>query len=146
MQMQGYSLSAAALAVATLISLSACDQRNDDRTVGQKVDSAIATAEQKTDRAAAELKKDTAQARDSTGKAVDAVGSKMKDAAITTGINAELARDSTLSAMKIDVDTNGGKVAMHGTAPDAAARDRATQLAKTVDGVVSVDNQLQIGK
>lgn len=146
MQMQGYSLSAAALAVATLISLSACDQRNDDRTVGQKVDSAIATAEQKTDRAAAELKKDTAQARDSTGKAVDAVGSKMKDAAITTGINAELARDSTLSAMKIDVDTNGGKVAMHGTAPDAAARDRATQLAKKVDGVVSVDNQLQIGK
>ena len=146
MQMQGYSLSAAALAVATLISLSACDQRNDGRTVGQKVDSAIATAEQKTDRAAAELKKDTAQARDSTGKAVDAVGSKMKDAAITTGINAELARDSTLSAMKIDVDTNGGKVAMHGTAPDAAARDRATQLAKKVDGVVSVDNQLQIGK
>ena len=146
MQMQGYSLSAAALAVATLISLSACDQRNDDRTVGQKVDSAIATAEQKTDRAAAELKKDTAQARDSTGKAVDAVGSKMKDAAITSGINAELARDSTLSAMKIDVDTNGGKVAMHGTAPDAAARDRATQLAKKVDGVVSVDNQLQIGK
>ncbi len=146
MQLQGYSLSAAALAVATLISISACDQRKDDRTVGQKVDSAIATAEQKTDKAAAEMKKDTAAARESTGKAVDAVGSKVKDAAITTGINAELARDATLSALKIDVDTNGGKVAMHGTAPDAAARERATQLAKKVDGVVSVDNQLQIGK
>ena len=92
------------------------------------------------------MKKDTAAARESTGKAVDAVGSKVKDAAITTGINAELARDATLSALKIDVDTNGGKVAMHGTAPDAAARERATQLAKKVDGVVSVDNQLQIGK
>ena len=146
MQLQGYSLSAAALAVATLISLSACDQRKDDRTVGQKVDSAIATAEQKSDQAAAEMKKDTATARESTGKAVDAVGSKVKDAAITTGINAELARDTTLSALKIDVDTNNGKVAMHGTAPDAAARERATQLAKKVDGVVSVDNQLQIGK
>ena len=146
MQLQGYSQSAAALAVATLIGLSACDQRNDDRTVGRKVDSAIATAEQKTDQAAAEMKKDTAAARESTGKAVDAVGSKVKDAAITTGINAELARDATLSALKIDVDTNGGKVAMHGTAPDAAARERATQLAKKVDGVVSVDNQLQIGK
>ena len=146
MQMQGYSQSMAALAVATLVGLSACDQRNDGRTVGQKVDSAIATAEQKSDQAAAEIKKDTAQARDSTGKAVDAVGSKVKDAAITTGINAELARDSTLSALKIDVDTNAGKVAMHGTAPDAAARERATQLAKKVDGVVSVDNQLQIGK
>ena len=145
MQLQGYSQSAAALAVATLISISACDQRKDDRTVGQKVDSAIATAEQKTDKAAAEMKKDTAAARESTGKAVDAVGSKVKDAAITTGINAELARDATLSALKIDVDTNGGKVAMHGTAPDAAARERATQLAKKVDGVVSVDNQLQIG-
>lgn len=146
MQLQGYSLSAAALAVATLISISACDQRKDDRTVGQKVDSAIATAEQKTDKAAAEMKKDTAAARESTGKAVDAVGSKLKDAAITTGINAELARDATLSALKIDVDTNGGKVAMHGTAPDVAARERATQLAKKIDGVVSVDNQLQIGK
>ena len=146
MQLQGYSLSAAALAVATLISISACDQRKDDRTVGQKVDSAIATAEQKTDQAAARMKQDTAAARESTGKAVDAVGSKVKDAAITTGINAELARDASLSALKIDVDTNDGKVAMHGTAPDAAARERATQLAKKVDGVVSVDNRLQIGK
>ena len=146
MQLQGYSLSAAALAVATLISISACDQRKDDRTVGQKVDSAIATAEQKSDQAAAVMKKDTATARESTGKAVDAVGSKVKDAAITTGINAELARDASLRALKIDVDTNDGKVAMHGTAPDAAARERATQLAKKVDGVVSVDNRLQIGK
>lgn len=146
MQVQGYSLSAAALAVATLISLSACDQRQDDRTVGQKVDSAIATAEQKTERAAAELKKDTASARESTSKAADNVGAKIKDAAITTGINAELARDRSLSALKIDVDTSAGRVALRGTAPDTAARERATQLAQKVDGVVSVDNQLQIGK
>lgn len=146
MQLQGYSLSAAALAMATLIGISACDQPKGDRTVGQKVDSAIATAEMKTDKVAAEMKKDAAAARESTDKAVDAVGLKLKDAAITTGINAELARDSALSVLKIDVDTHEGNVAMHGTAPDSAARDRATQLAKKVDGVVSVDNQLQIGK
>lgn len=146
MQLQGYSQSAAALAVATLISLSACEQRKDDRTVGQQVDSAIATAEQKTDRAAAEIKKEVAVARDSSGQAVGSLSAKVKDAAITTGINAELARDASLSALKIDVDTSEGRVALHGTAPDTAARERATQLARKVDGVVSVDNQLQVRK
>ena len=146
MQLQGYSLAAAALAMATLISLSACEQRQDGRTVGQKVDSAIATAEQKTDRAAAEMKKDTAAARESTSKAADNVGAKIKDIAITTGIKAQLARDSSLSALKIDVDTSEGRVALRGTAPDTASREHATQLAQKVDGVMSVDNQLQIGK
>jgi hyperosmotically inducible periplasmic protein len=69
----------------------------------------------------------------------------VKDAAITAGINAELARDSALSAIQVNVDTNAGKVLLRGTAPSAAARDKATELARNVTGVVSVDNQLQVG-
>ena len=66
------------------------------------------------------------------------------DAAITTAVNAELAKDSDLSAFKIDVDTSSGRVVLNGTAPSEQARDRATQLAAGVQGVVSVDNMLTI--
>ena len=71
-------------------------------------------------------------------------GEKAKDAVITTAVNAELAKDSSLSATKIDVDTAAGRVALRGTAPSASARDRATQLASNVKGVRSVDNQLTV--
>ncbi|MET0517392.1 MAG: BON domain-containing protein, partial [Burkholderiaceae bacterium] len=55
-----------------------------------------------------------------------------------------LAKDSELSALSINVDTRDGRVALKGKAPTLAARDRATQLASAVKGVVSVDNQLVI--
>ena len=70
----------------------------------------------------------------------------MKDAAITTKVNAELARDNDLSAIKINVDTAAGHVVLRGTAPNDAARDRATTIAQRVDGVLSVDNQLTVGQ
>ncbi|MCL4183803.1 MAG: BON domain-containing protein [Burkholderiaceae bacterium] len=81
---------------------------------------------------------------DPAQRAADASTSKAKDAMITTAINAELARDSKLSSLRIDVDTSNGNVALHGTAPDADSRERATQLASSVDGVKSVDNQLTV--
>ena len=71
-------------------------------------------------------------------------GDKVTDAVITTAVNAEFAKDSSLSATKIDVDTASGRVALRGTAPNAAARDRATALATGVKGVRSVDNQLTV--
>jgi hypothetical protein len=66
------------------------------------------------------------------------------DATITAMVHAELAKDSTLSAMRIDVDTVDGRVLLRGVAPDAAARDRATRAAQGVQGVKSVENQLSV--
>lgn len=76
--------------------------------------------------------------------AADKVAAKSSDALITTSVNAELAKDSSLSALKIDVDTRDGKVMLTGTAPSSVARDRATTLAKSVKGVVSVENRLDV--
>lgn len=134
-----------ALAAAAALTLSACN-RQDDRTVGQKVDSTMAKVEQKADQAVAEMKEGSSTARSEAGQALDTAGSKVKDATITTTVNAELVRDKDLSATKIDVDTMAGRVALRGTAPDAAAKERATLLAQKVDGVTSVDNQLQVAK
>lgn len=76
---------------------------------------------------------------------VGRAGSAVEDAAVTATINAELAKDPKLSALKIDVDTSNGRVSLKGKAPDTDSRERATQIASAVRGVQSVDNQLQIG-
>lgn len=127
------------------LALSACD-RHDDRTAGQKLDAAVATADHKTQG----LQSDAAQAgrdiKSATGEAMKNAGEVLTDASITAKVNAELAKDAKLSAMKIDVDTSNGRVALKGTAPDPASRDRATQIAQAVEGVTAVDNQLIVGK
>lgn len=66
----------------------------------------------------------------------------VSDAAITVAVNTALASDDGLSALRIDVDTVDGRVQLNGQAPDAAARERASSLARAVDGVKSVDNRL----
>ncbi len=119
-------------AVAAMLALSACNKR-DDQTVGQSVDKGVASAK-------AELK----DAKEATKAAVANAGTAATDAVITTKINAALVADDQLKALKIDVDTKDGKVVLTGAAPDTGARDRATAMAKAVDGVVDVDNRLTL--
>jgi hyperosmotically inducible periplasmic protein len=107
--------------IATL-ALAACGPRDDNQTVGQKVDEAVAGAKA----GAEEVKKATA------------------DVTITTKITAALAADDKLKATKIDVDTSNGRVVLTGSAPDAGSKDRATTLARAVEGVVDVDNRLSV--
>lgn len=122
---------------ATAVLLAGCDRSNQDRTAGQKLDATVARAEQKSE----EIKTDI---KNSTANAVNAVGDKTRDAAITAAVNAELVRDSKLSALKIDVDTTDGRVVLRGTAPDTASVERAKVLASAVSGVVSVENALTV--
>ena len=124
-------------AAATAVLLAGCDRSNQDRTAGQKLDATVARAEQKSE----EIKTDI---KNSTANAVNAVGDKTRDAAITAAVNAELVRDSKLSALKIDVDTTDGRVVLRGTAPDTGSVERAKVLASAVSGVVSVENALTV--
>jgi osmotically-inducible protein OsmY len=133
----------AALAVAAL---AACNRPADDRTAGERVDQAVGKTERKANEVKEEARSAAGNINQSAERAATDVSDKVKDAAITTAVNAKLAQDKTLSALRIDVDTVGGKVSLRGTAPDPAARERATTLASSVDGVVSVDNQLVVGK
>ena len=142
------------LTVAAALVLVACGKA-DERSVGQQIDSTVAKVEQKAEEAKAEIKQEMAEAKASTAAATDKLASKMEsasdkvastvqDAAITASVNAELARDSKLSMLKINVDTRLGAVKLVGTAPDAASRVRAARLAAGVKGVLSVDNQLVV--
>ncbi|WP_332743210.1 BON domain-containing protein [Hydrogenophaga sp.] len=133
-------------AAAATVLIAACGERVDDPTVGQRIDNSAATVQS----AGTELKNDAKEAaRDAQvagSKATDTVAGNAADMAITTKVNAALAADDKLSALKIDVDTEAGNVALIGTAPDEASRQRATTLAAAVDGVITVDNRLVIEK
>ncbi|MEO8278708.1 MAG: BON domain-containing protein [Ideonella sp.] len=142
-------------AAATALLLGACSKPEDQRTVGQQVDSAIASAERQGEIAKKEIKQSVADARQATSSAssdlkaratnaADAVSDKVQDAAITASVNAELAKDPDLSALKINVDTVNGRVSLKGAAPDESARERATRLASAVKGVIGVENRLEI--
>lgn len=145
MQIETLAKVTTVLTLSTLMTLVACDRRtDDDRTVGQKVDATVEKIEQKADQAAASANKAMEQTKAVGAEAVDTAAAKLRDATITTSIKAELARDKTLSALAINVDTKDGRVSLNGTAPSAADRDRVTLMAKGVDGVVDVDNKLQI--
>lgn len=130
-------------ATAAALALAACG-KTEDATLGQRIDNATTEIRD----AATDLKSDAenaakdVQAAGSEGGQAIAEGSS--DLAITAKVNAALAGDSKLSALKINVDTDAGRVALSGTAPDADSRERATTLAKAVQGVVSVDNRLVI--
>jgi hyperosmotically inducible periplasmic protein len=148
--------SLAALAAAMAVTaLAACNRPADDRTARAPAEPPITKTERQPQGMQQDSKSPSASpsATPSTGpstgtapteRATNDMSDKVKDAAITTAVNAKLAQDKTLSAMRIDVDTVDGKVSLRGTAPDPTARQRATTLASAVDGVVSVDNQLTV--
>ncbi|HSD39257.1 MAG TPA: BON domain-containing protein [Rhodocyclaceae bacterium] len=130
---------------AVTFALAACS-KDDDTTAGQKLDSVVASAEQHANDAKSEVVQGMAAAKEGAKEAAADIADKAGDAAITAGVHAELAKDAGLSTLSIDVDTNGGKVSLHGTAPDAEARARAARLAGSVKGVIDVDNQLEVAK
>lgn len=143
---------AAAAALVASLALVGCGKRDAaESTAANQNDSVMAQTEQKGRDLQADASRGMDQAKQAgrdmaadAKSATDKAGDKVADAVITTTVNAELAKDSSLSAVKINVDTADGRVALRGTAPSEAARERATQLASNVKGVVSVDNQLTV--
>ena len=144
-----------ATAAALALTLAACGQPEQDATIGQKLDTAIAATEKKADelgeraeatadRAQANAAEATRDARVSAGETTAQMGDFIDDAAITAAVSARLAGDPDLSAIKIDVDTRDGKVTLSGPAPSEAARARAGELAISVKGVLGIDNQLVV--
>ena len=69
----------------------------------------------------------------------------VKDSIITAKIKAEMAKDNTVSATSIKVETDAsGVVQLSGTAKSKAEAEKAATLAKSVKGVNSVDNKIKV--
>jgi osmotically-inducible protein OsmY len=129
------SLSLIPVALIAATALVGCNRPGDERTAGQKLDQAVGS-----------VKSEAQQAKRTADDAATTAAATATDAMITTKINAALAADDELKATKIDVDTSRGRVVLTGSAPSAGSRDRATVLARAVEGVVEVDNRLTVSK
>ena len=145
----------AVVAAFTLPFLVACGEQDSTQTVGQRLDAAVARTEQTATQATESAKEAVDQARTAVLDSVDGAKQSAErvndtlardsdDMAITASVSAGLLKDPDLSALKIDVDTRNGVVSMYGPAPTAAARDRATTIARAVKGVASVNNELTV--
>jgi len=71
-------------------------------------------------------------------------GEVLDDTVITSAIKAELLADSDVSGLDIDVDTMEGEVTLSGTVNSEMESVEAEAIAKSVDGVVSVTNNLVV--
>lgn len=114
---QGFNASRVVLgSLALVLALSACGKKDDDKTAGQQLDSAIAKTQQAAEEAKAKtesgmanagaaLKDATQSAESSTKELASKATETLDDVAITTAVSAGLAREPDLSAIKINVDT-----------------------------------------
>ena len=143
----------AGIALAGIV-LIACDDRTD-RSVGQKIDSALAQTKESLTRAGDKIAQQTDRAVTAVKKSGDGNGAPapapapassrpMADTAITASIKTDLLKDPDLSVLKIDVDTKEGVVTLNGLADNEEARKRAEKIAEGVKGVREVRNFLVI--
>jgi osmotically-inducible protein OsmY len=72
----------------------------------------------------------------------ETAGAYVDDSVVTTAVKAKFAEDKTVSAMAIHVDTMKGVVQLSGHAKSEMEKDRAEQLARSVNGVVDVHNDI----
>jgi osmotically-inducible protein OsmY len=76
-----------------------------------------------------------------TGKTA---GRNVDDANLTASVKATLVADKVTNLTRVDVDTDNGVVYLNGSVESVQQRNRVEQLARRVDGVKTVVNNLQV--
>lgn len=79
----------------------------------------------------------------STSKSAS-TGEYIDDTVITGKIKAEIFNDANLKSAEINVETFKGRVQLSGFVSSRADMDRAVALARAVDGVTSVSNDMKL--
>ena len=78
-------------------------------------------------------------------KTTTSPGRQVDDAAIKTAVKGKMAADVKLSTLtNIEVNSTNGVVTLAGQVNDETDRIHAEQVARSVDGVVRVNNELQV--
>lgn len=106
---------------------------------------AAAKTRQGLDRAAAKTEVALDKAGDKAKELGNQIEKSAEEAAITAKVKADLVKDPELSALAINVDTNGSVVTLNGTAPNPKAAERAQKIAIATQGVTEVRNNLSTG-
>jgi hyperosmotically inducible protein len=77
-------------------------------------------------------------------RAPQSTGAYLDDSAITAKVKSAFMADREVSALNINVETNGGVVQLSGFASGRQEIDQAIKLARNVQGVKSVENNIQL--
>lgn len=72
--------------------------------------------------------------------------SQAEDAAITAKVKAQLLRQADISSVPISVSTENGKVRLTGEVSSKEEAKKAERVAKSVNGVSSVENDLSVSR
>jgi hyperosmotically inducible periplasmic protein len=134
-----------ASALAVLLALAACGDRVENTEMPQPAAPSVEINRQgmegATDKnAAVKVEKDN-----TVRMGVGDTSVMDPDVRIAEQVKAAFATNPDFGALKIDVHSDEGIVTLRGRAPDPSARDRATDIARSVREVKSVDNQLTLG-
>lgn len=78
------------------------------------------------------------------GKPKQSVGEYASDATVTTKVKAAFVADETLSALDIAVETTEGTVTLTGTVGTEAEVEQAARVARDVEGVKQVQNDIKV--
>ncbi|MEW6143669.1 MAG: BON domain-containing protein [Thermodesulfobacteriota bacterium] len=71
-------------------------------------------------------------------------GEVIDDAVITSNVKTKLFADQDVSGFDVDVDTDKGVVKLSGVVDSQLESNKAESIARKVEGVVSVENNLKI--
>lgn len=71
-------------------------------------------------------------------------GQYVDDVSITTKVKAELLDSGRVDGLDVNVDSLNGRVTLKGWASSDSEIRAASEIARSVDGVKSVDNQLMV--
>jgi osmotically-inducible protein OsmY len=79
-----------------------------------------------------------------TSSGTSSVSQATKDATLTAKVKSALAADVGLSTVSINVDSSGNTVTLKGNVDSADKKKRAEEVARKVDGVATVRNELTV--
>lgn len=78
--------------------------------------------------------------------AATSIGNKVDDAVITTKVKAALLADPSIKSLDIAIVTRQGSVQLSGFVNNQTQIDRAIEVARSIDGVSNINNEMSIKK
>lgn len=135
----------AAAACVLVFGVAACGkEQGPAERMGQKIDSTVEDAVKKMEQAATGAGQQAKEVGAAISERATEAGKAIDDVALTAKVKTALIAEPKLKALPIDVESRDGVIMLYGTADSSASRDRASQVAASVEGVRSVLNNLKV--
>jgi hyperosmotically inducible protein len=126
------------------------DAKRESKEAARDARDAGREAKRDTKAAARDVKEDAKEASDDAERSgrdtAGTVGETVTDGWITTKVKSSFVGEDALEDSDIDVDTNDGVVTLTGKVASQAGRARAVAIAKKIEGVKDVKDELKIQK